>query len=254
MALTIVARGEMNGAAARITARQPCDGIAETISSVSNSASASASVTITRVRQRNVGQVDGVRPPFGDLGGERRIARPQPDVVPDAPEMDRERRAPTARAEHRHAAHQARAPMRRSVPEPDARQIRPMAKHDQRRRGTSPRSRSASGLPMAYAIGGSAADASTDPTEMYFVSQADDEKDDQGRRKRNRRQRRETRRTPSPHLCRRETQPHGINVPDNRRQTGHGRCRYSTPLKPRRQQHAGGTLPHVEQRDEHASR
>ncbi len=47
VALTMVARGATKGAADRMTARHPCDGIAETISSVSKSASARASVTVT---------------------------------------------------------------------------------------------------------------------------------------------------------------------------------------------------------------
>ena len=34
-----------------------------------------------------------------------------------------------------------------------------------------PRATAGAGLPSAYASGGSASDASTDPSEMYFVSQ-----------------------------------------------------------------------------------
>src|SRR5439155_24219260 len=45
--LTIVADGAMYGAAARITARQPCDGIAETTRSVASNATPSDAVTDT---------------------------------------------------------------------------------------------------------------------------------------------------------------------------------------------------------------
>ncbi len=48
VALTIVARAAIDGAACRMTLRHPCDGIAETTSSAPPSASASEWVTTTR--------------------------------------------------------------------------------------------------------------------------------------------------------------------------------------------------------------
>src|SRR6185295_4245769 len=89
--------------------------------------------------------------------------------------MDGEGSSPTARAQNGDATHQARTPMRRSVPS----QTR--ARFERCRKTISAAAAVATatigtGAPIAYAIGGKAAEASTDPTEMYLVSQADTRK------------------------------------------------------------------------------
>src|SRR5207237_3246053 len=122
------------------------------------------------IGQVDARQVDGVCAAPRHVGDERRVARPESDVVADAAEMHRERRPPASGAEDRDRARHARTPRRRSVPV--------------RMRPTLPRWRNTmisdaadaaitagAELPSIYASGGSAMDARTDPREMYFVSQ-----------------------------------------------------------------------------------
>src|SRR5262245_55472843 len=84
--------------------------------------------------------------------------------------MHGERGAPAPRAEDGDGAHYARAPIRRSVP------VRRRATFDRCRNtmmvaDASAAATAGAGLPSAYASGGSASDPSTDPREMYLVSQ-----------------------------------------------------------------------------------
>ena len=52
-------------------------------------------------RETDVGQIDGVGTARTHVGDQRGIARPQPRVVTDARQMDRERRAPASSPENR---------------------------------------------------------------------------------------------------------------------------------------------------------
>src|SRR6185503_19766256 len=123
-----------------------------------------------RIGQRHVREVDRVgasRHHLVDQGG---VARPQPHLVPEAPEMHRERRAPAAGAEDGDPAHYTRTPRRCSVP------VRSRRTFERWRKTISAAAEAAAttiggGLPSAYASGGSAIDAATEPSEMYLVSQ-----------------------------------------------------------------------------------
>jgi len=78
--------------------------------------------------------------------------------------------APNSRAENGDGPHYARRSETALGAGPQARDVRSMAEHDDR--GCGERRRDGRrGLPSAYASGGSASDASTEPSEMYFVSQ-----------------------------------------------------------------------------------
>ena len=89
----------MCGAAWRTTARRPCDGTATTTWSAVSAASSIRRDRMDLGGRSDVGQIRRVRAPRGDLRDERRIASPQRDGVAGPREVNRERRAPSARAE-----------------------------------------------------------------------------------------------------------------------------------------------------------
>ena len=88
------------GAAARTTARRPCDGTATITCRAPPSASASDAVGRTRGRKRDVRQIRRVGAAGRHLGHQRRVAAPERHVAAGRPEVNRDRRAPAARAEH----------------------------------------------------------------------------------------------------------------------------------------------------------
>src|SRR5437764_14317046 len=85
-------------------------------------------------------------------------------------QMDGQGRPPASGAEDRNRSHYALAPRRRSVP------VRRRPTLERCRNTISTQAAHAttttgSGLPVAYAMGGSASDASTDPSDTYLVIQ-----------------------------------------------------------------------------------
>src|SRR5581483_5659894 len=124
---------------------------------------------VHRVGQRDIRQVHRVRASRHHVVDERAIARPEMHVMTDATEVDGKRRSPAARADNGDATHHARAPIRRSVP------MRSRARFDRWRKTMMPEAAiaamtAAGALPTRYAIGGNASVASSEPSEMYFVS------------------------------------------------------------------------------------
>src|SRR5262249_23731031 len=124
------------------------------------------------IGKRDIRQVDSVGAPFGDVRRKRRVASPQPHLVTDPPKVDGERSTPAPCAEDGDATHQARAPMRRSVPSQTRARFE-RCRNTINAAAAAAVSTTGVGVPIAYAIGGNAADASTDPTDMYFVTQAE---------------------------------------------------------------------------------
>ena len=237
VALTITApRRQRRATRARITARQPCDGTADTTSSASRSASASAWVTETLVGKRHVGQVDGVGAARRHLVDERAIARPEPDVVPDARRGARRAPCPSCPAPSTVTVRTTRAlPARRSVP------VHSRLRFDRCLKTMSAAAAAAAitagaGLPSAYAIGGSAIDASTDPSEMYLRQPDDGGENRERRRNGERRQHREHAARGRHALAAAEPQPDRIDVADDRREPGGGRQRRAAarPARPAR--------------------
>src|SRR5437588_5110078 len=85
-------------------------------------------------------------------------------------QMNRQRCSPASGAEDRNHPHYALAPRRRSVP------VRSRPTFERCRNTISTHAAQAtmttgSGLPVAYAMGGSASDARTDPSDTYLVIQ-----------------------------------------------------------------------------------
>ena len=241
-----------SGAAARITARQPCDGIADTTSSVLDAAPRRETAHRDRRRQRHVRQIDGVGAAPGNVGRQRRIARPQPHVVTD-PRRDGPR-APCPscpRREPRPGASCA-APSRRSVPDQSARRFDRCRNHEKRRRGGRRHHDRRRERRSRTAIGGSSAAAR--PTRPRRIGSAP--------RPRGTRRPPEPapaapapqrRRTPSRHPCRPGTAAtrdrRGRRSPPGRRPRP---CVASDAGQPLGHQHARRALADVEQRDEHA--
>ena len=128
-----------------------------------------------------------------------------------------------------------------------------MPEDDERRRRARRRPRRGAGCRVAYAIGGSASDASTDPSETYCVSQTVSDEDRQRRRHGQRRQHREHAARGRHALAAAEPQPDRIDVADDRREPGRGRRR-GVAAEPLGEQHARRALRDVEHRDEHAGR
>src|SRR5205085_1042680 len=96
-------------------------------------------------------------------------------LVADASEMDRERGTPAASAKNGHIPHQSslaatRIPTRRSVPARTRRRLERWRKM-MRPATAIAAATTGAGLPDAYAIGGNATEARTEPTEMYRVIQ-----------------------------------------------------------------------------------
>ena len=81
------------------------------------------------------------------------------------------------------------------------------------------------GLPVTYALGGSASVASTDPSEMYFVTQTVTAKMARAGTMAARRQDREDAAGGGDALAAAEAEPHRVDVADDRRQTGGRRRR-----------------------------
>src|SRR5438876_11449250 len=86
----------------------------------------------------------------------------------DTGEMDGERRAPAARADHRDRSHQMRAPMRRSVPA-RSRSTLDRCRNTMMAEAAHAAPTAAAELPVRYASGGNAMEAMSEPSEMYFV-------------------------------------------------------------------------------------
>src|SRR5437899_11359966 len=83
--------------------------------------------------------------------------------------MDGERRAAAARADHRDRSHQIRAPMRRSVPA-RSRSTLDRCRNTMMAEATHAALTAAGELPVRYASGGNAMEATSEPSEVYFVS------------------------------------------------------------------------------------
>ena len=103
------------------------------------------------------------------------------------------------------------------------------------------------GLPSAYASGGSAIDATTDPSEMYFVSQTTTAKIASAGGNRQRRQHREDAAGGRDAFAAAEPQPDGIDVADDRREP-RGRRHRRARAHARGEPHARRAFRHVEQR------
>src|SRR5581483_5708174 len=120
------------------------------------------------VGQADVGEVDSVGAAPIQVGGEGGVARPQPDVVAETAEMNRQRGAPAAGAQYGDAAAHARTLNRGSVPS------RRRARFERCRKTVRVAAATAApstggGLPVANASAGSESEASTDPSDTYFV-------------------------------------------------------------------------------------
>ena len=184
------------------------------------------------------------------LGDQRRVARPEPDVVANAAEMDRQRRAPAARAEHRNSRAHARAPRRRSVPARCATDSTGAETRSAPRRCTRDTTMM-TGLPVAYAIAGSVSDASTEPSETYLVIHTPTKKIASAGRQRDRRQDGEDSASGRHAFAATEPKPRRIDMTDDGGQTSE--CRRGWVVaETLRQQNADGTLRDVERGDEHA--
>ena len=93
-----------------------------------------------------------------------------------------------------------------------------MSEHDERGRRDGATATVGAELPAAYAIGGSASDASTDPSEMYLRQPHGRDEDRQRRRQRQRRQHGEHAARRRDALAAAKPQPHRIDVADDRGQ------------------------------------
>ncbi len=100
VALTSTASAGMCGAAARITARSPCEGTATMTWRAPARRLGQRRDGPKGVGKRDVGQVSGIGAARRHFVDEVRVAAPQRDVMADARQMNRERRAPTPGAKH----------------------------------------------------------------------------------------------------------------------------------------------------------
>ena len=91
-------------------------------------------------------------------------------VVPDAAQVDRECRAPAARAEDRDRPLHALAPKRRSVPVAQTQHVRPVPEDDDDRGGDGGQTRSAPGCRARRRAAAARSTRRTEPSEMYLVS------------------------------------------------------------------------------------
>ena len=183
-----------------------------------------------------------------DLLGERRIPRPQVDLLADLPEVHGQRGAPASCAENGESAAHARTPIRRSVP---ARRRRILPRWRNRISAPEPAAAktTAIGSPLIHAAGGSATVAAIEPSETYLVTAHDDEKEPGGHGRRDRGQNRENAGSNGHALTAVEPQPDGIDVSDDRRGRGQ-RGQRDAGVHHRRQRDRQRSLGDVERHDQ----